>query len=253
MPNYKAGLACVGRQRSAVARPSRAANPSRRRVVLSLRRQSVMKKSGVRVLVSTAIVCVVAAVMPVVTGAATSAKCSSNQVDIGGTCTSKKEVSEQIVSITQGVMEKEDAKGGPARRRRRRHGRQQGSRDLAGRCAGDAGHEVPAGLDGDPDAHDARAAAAGDGAPQPRRHALEVVPGLPERRSGHVADARERHVGLSRLHPGEPAVPGRAARGALPPVDRRRAAAVRASRSRSSATPARASTTRTPTSSCSAA
>ena len=44
------------------------------------------------------------------TGAATSTKCSSDQVDIGGTCTSKKEVSKQIVSITQGVMEKEDAK-----------------------------------------------------------------------------------------------------------------------------------------------
>ena len=66
----------------------------------------------VRVLVAMAVVCVVAAAaMPVTAGAATGAKCSSDQVDIGGTCTSKKEVSKQIVSITQGVMEKEDAKG----------------------------------------------------------------------------------------------------------------------------------------------
>ncbi len=45
------------------------------------------------------------------TGAATNSKCSSNQIDIGGTCTSKAEVSKQIISITQGVMQKEDAKG----------------------------------------------------------------------------------------------------------------------------------------------
>ena len=41
----------------------------------------------------------------------TNSKCSSNQIDIGGTCTSKAEVSKQIISITQGVMQKEDAKG----------------------------------------------------------------------------------------------------------------------------------------------
>jgi CubicO group peptidase (beta-lactamase class C family) len=61
--------------------------------------------------VAAAIVCVVAGVMPMAAGAATSAKCSSNQVDVGGTCTSKKEVAQQIVSITQGVMQKDDAKG----------------------------------------------------------------------------------------------------------------------------------------------
>ena len=44
-------------------------------------------------------------------GAATNPKCSSDQIDIGGTCTSKAEVSKQILSITRGVMEKEDAKG----------------------------------------------------------------------------------------------------------------------------------------------
>src|SRR3954453_21788098 len=70
-----------------------------------------MKQAGVRSAVVAAIVCVVATALPMTAGAATSAKCSSSQVDIGGTCTSKKEVSKQIVSITQGVMEKEDAKG----------------------------------------------------------------------------------------------------------------------------------------------
>jgi D-alanyl-D-alanine carboxypeptidase len=70
-----------------------------------------MRQAGVRGVVATAIVCVVAAALPVAAGAATSSKCSSDQIDIGGTCTSKAEVSKQIVSITQGVMEKEDAKG----------------------------------------------------------------------------------------------------------------------------------------------
>ncbi len=70
-----------------------------------------MKRSGVRGVVGAAIVCVVATALPVAAGAATSARCSSKQVDVGGTCTSKAEVSKQIVSITQGVMQKEDAKG----------------------------------------------------------------------------------------------------------------------------------------------
>jgi D-alanyl-D-alanine carboxypeptidase len=69
-----------------------------------------MKKTGVRGVVVAAIVCVAAGVLPATAGAATSAKCSSKQVDIDGTCTSKKEVAQQILSITQGVMEKEDAK-----------------------------------------------------------------------------------------------------------------------------------------------
>ena len=44
--------------------------------------------------------------------------------------------------------------GAPARRRRQRHRRQDGSRGFPGGRAGDAGHEVPPGLDGDPHAHD---------------------------------------------------------------------------------------------------
>lgn len=40
----------------------------------------------------------------------TNSKCSSNHIDIGGTCTSKAEVSKQIISITQSVMQKEYAK-----------------------------------------------------------------------------------------------------------------------------------------------
>jgi hypothetical protein len=71
-----------------------------------------MKKNGVRGVVAAAIVGVIATALPALgAGAATSAKCSSNQVDIGGTCTSKKDVAQQIVSITQGVMQKYDAKG----------------------------------------------------------------------------------------------------------------------------------------------
>src|SRR4051794_11707171 len=70
-----------------------------------------MKQNSVRGVVVAAIVCVVAPAIPATAGAATSAKCSSKQVDIGGTCTSKAEVSKQIVSLTQGVMEKEEAKG----------------------------------------------------------------------------------------------------------------------------------------------
>src|SRR5690349_20445647 len=41
----------------------------------------------------------------------TNLKCSSSQIDIGGTCVSKAEVSKQIISITQSIMQKEDAKG----------------------------------------------------------------------------------------------------------------------------------------------
>jgi CubicO group peptidase (beta-lactamase class C family) len=70
-----------------------------------------MKKTGVRGVVVAAIVCVAAGVLPATAGAAASAKCSSNQVDIGGTCTSKKEVAQQIISLTKGVMGKQDAKG----------------------------------------------------------------------------------------------------------------------------------------------
>jgi CubicO group peptidase (beta-lactamase class C family) len=70
-----------------------------------------MKQTGVRAVVAAAIACVVAAALPAIAGAATSVKCSSSQVDIGGTCTSKTEVSKQIVSLTQAVMEKDDAKG----------------------------------------------------------------------------------------------------------------------------------------------
>ena len=162
------------------------------------------------------------------TGAATSSKCSSTQIDIGGTCTSKAEVSKQIVSITQGVMKKDDAKGVVLRV-------DFGNDTVVNTGLGDSQVGVPVtpdmkwrpGLDGDPDAHDSRAAAAGAGQAQPRRHALEVVPRVPQRRQGDVADALERHLRLPRLHPGEPAVPGRAARGAVPPVDRRRAAQLR--------------------------
>ena len=69
-----------------------------------------MKNSGVRGVVAATIVCVVMAVLPSTVGAATSSKCSSKQVDIGGTCTSKAQVQQQILSITQGVMQQEDAK-----------------------------------------------------------------------------------------------------------------------------------------------
>ena len=116
--------------------------------------------------------------------------------------------------------------GAPARRRRQRHRRQDGSRGFPGGSAGDAGHEVPSRLDGDPHAHDSGAAAAGAGQAQPRRHPVEVVPAVPQRRQGDAADALERHLRLPRLHPGEPALPGGAARGAVPPLDGRRAAAV---------------------------
>ena len=53
-----------------------------------------------------------------------------------------------------------------------------------------------------------------------------MVPAVPQRRQGDAADALERHLRLPRLHPGEPALPGGAARGAVPPLDGRRAAAV---------------------------
>jgi hypothetical protein len=71
----------------------------------------VIKKTGVRGFVAAAVVCVVTAAMPVAAGAATNPKCSSDQIDVGGTCTSKAEVSKQILSITRGVMAKDDAKG----------------------------------------------------------------------------------------------------------------------------------------------
>jgi CubicO group peptidase (beta-lactamase class C family) len=70
-----------------------------------------VKKTGVRGLVVAAIVCVAGGLLPTTAGAATGAKCSSSQVDIGGTCTSKKEVQQKIVSITEGVMKQFDAKG----------------------------------------------------------------------------------------------------------------------------------------------
>ncbi len=187
-----------------------------------------MKKSGVRGVVAAAIVCVVAAALPDGRGRGDQREVL---VDSGR---HRRYVHEQDGSVEADRLDHPGRHGeggrqgrGPARRLRQRHHRQQGSRALAGGRAGDAGHEVAPGLDGDPDAHDHRAAAAGTGQAQPRRHALEVVPRLPQRRQGHVADDVERHVGLPRLHPGEPAVPGRAARGAVPPLDRRRAAAVR--------------------------
>ena len=67
--------------------------------------------TGVRCFVATAIVCIVATALPVAASAATSPKCSSRQIDIGGTCTSRADVSKQVISITRGVMAKEDAKG----------------------------------------------------------------------------------------------------------------------------------------------
>jgi CubicO group peptidase (beta-lactamase class C family) len=70
-----------------------------------------MKKTGVRGFVATAIVCVVAAALPVAAGAATNPKCSSDQIDVGGTCTSRPEVAKKIISMTRSVMAKEDAKG----------------------------------------------------------------------------------------------------------------------------------------------
>ena len=199
------------------------------------------------------IVCVVAAVTAVITGAATEREV------LVQTDRHRRHVHESSRGVEADRLDHPFGHGegrrqgrGPARRRRQRHGRQQGSRDLPGRCAGDAGHEVAPGLDGDPDAHHHRAAAAGTGQAQPRRHALEVVPRLPQRRQGDVADAR------------------RASRRATPTTSRRtRPSRPRSSRSRSasgpttsccstrsrcrsSATRARASTTRTPTSSCSA-
>jgi CubicO group peptidase (beta-lactamase class C family) len=70
----------------------------------------VIKNTGVRVVVATGIVCVVAGVMFVVPSAATNSKCGPGQIDVGGTCTSRAEVSDHILSITQSVMAKEDAK-----------------------------------------------------------------------------------------------------------------------------------------------
>jgi CubicO group peptidase (beta-lactamase class C family) len=69
-----------------------------------------MKQTGVALAVAAAIACVAAGLMPAAASAATSTKCSSNQIDIGGTCTSKAEVQQKILSITQGVMQQEDAK-----------------------------------------------------------------------------------------------------------------------------------------------
>ena len=158
----------------------------------------------------------------------TNSKCSSNQIDIGGTCTSKAEVSKQIISITQGVMQKEDAKGvRPARRRRQRHRRQEG--------LGISQEGVPA-------TPDMKFRPGSMAIPMLTTLVLQLqeqgklslddtlskwFPRVPQRRQGDAADALERHLGLPRLHPGEPALPGGAARGAVPPLDRRRAAAVR--------------------------
>ncbi len=43
-----------------------------------------MKKAGVRGVIAAAIVCIAASVLPKAAGAATNAKCSSNQIDIFG-------------------------------------------------------------------------------------------------------------------------------------------------------------------------
>jgi CubicO group peptidase (beta-lactamase class C family) len=69
-----------------------------------------MKKSRVHGVVAAAIVCIVAAALPGAAGATTSPKCSANQIDVGGTCTSRAEVSQHILSITRSVMDQEDAK-----------------------------------------------------------------------------------------------------------------------------------------------
>jgi D-alanyl-D-alanine carboxypeptidase len=56
--------------------------------------------------------CVVAAGMPIAAGAgAGGEQCSSNQVDIGGSCTPAAEVAREITSATRSVMSELDAKG----------------------------------------------------------------------------------------------------------------------------------------------
>src|SRR5690349_3315106 len=72
--------------------------------------RAVMKKLGVRGAAAMGIVCLVAGVMTVVTGAASDAKCGPDQIDVGGRCTSRAEVSKQILAITRSIMAKEDAK-----------------------------------------------------------------------------------------------------------------------------------------------
>src|SRR5689334_7582973 len=70
-----------------------------------------MRKASVRGFVAAAIVGLVATALPGVAGGASSTKCSSNQIDVGGTCTSRGDVATQILSITRSVKAKEDAKG----------------------------------------------------------------------------------------------------------------------------------------------
>ena len=180
-------------------------------------------RGGAVAVLAVALVCVV----PVTAGAGPK-QCPSGQFDRGGECTRYVDAVREIVAVTRSVMAESDAKAVILRV-------DVGDRTVVNRglgisMAGTPGEledEVPSRRDGDPAADDDRPPVAGHRTPQPRRHALGVVPELPERRSRHVAHARQRDVGLSGLHPGEPAVPGRPAGGTLPSMDRRRAARVR--------------------------
>ncbi len=70
------------------------------------------KKMRIRACVTAVIVVVVAAMTPSVAGAAdSSGKCAVDQVDIGGTCTSRKDAAKQVLTITRSVMKEQDAKG----------------------------------------------------------------------------------------------------------------------------------------------
>ena len=69
------------------------------------------KSTCIRAFAAAAVVCVVAAAMPAAASAGDrGAQCPSDDIDIGGTCTSREEAAEQIVSLTRSVMAEKDAK-----------------------------------------------------------------------------------------------------------------------------------------------
>jgi CubicO group peptidase (beta-lactamase class C family) len=68
-------------------------------------------RTGIRGVVAAAIVGVVAAAMPVTAGAVDKpGQCTANQIDVGGTCTSRNDVAKKLLSITRSVMTAKDAK-----------------------------------------------------------------------------------------------------------------------------------------------
>ena len=212
---------------------------------------NLTEKTSIRVCIVALLVCFAAAVPSVAGAAGGTAHCSSGQVDIGSTCTARNAVAAKIRSITRSVMKSEDAKGVILRV-------DVGNDTVVNQGFGISQIGAPVTADmkfrpgsmAIPMLTTIALQLQQQGPSQSRRHALEVVSELSQCEPGDVAHALERHVRVT------PTSSRRILRSRLRSLRSRSGSGPTMSccgtrsRCRSSVTPARASTTRTPTSSC---